>query len=198
MTDHISDREKALIEALKPFAQAGHNMRRVPSRRRILLSHIGLGRDSMIPAAAFHQAFKLVKDFEAEPREETVPAQPVVEVTPEPKPLPKPKAKLKVKIAPEATPEPEPVAEPETVEIPEVELSSLVPEPQETESVEEDKPEPMKEDKNTMWAIYNMDRPNDAWSNLHGWVDTPTFDIFTNEEKQNVSLPVDGFWRKVT
>ncbi|MCG7348845.1 hypothetical protein [Sphingomonas sp. ACRSK] len=48
-----------------------------------------------------------------------------------------------------------------------------------------------------MWAIYCEADLDLAWSNEHGWVDTPTFDLFTADEKGRMSLPMGGIWRKV-
>lgn len=51
---------------------------------------------------------------------------------------------------------------------------------------------------NDIYAIYHKKDQNLAWSNEFGWVDTQTFDIFTEEEKQTISLPIEGEWRKVS
>ena len=32
------------------------------------------------------------------------------------------------------------------------------------------------------------------WSNEFGWVDTPTFDLFTRGEMGSLMLPVEGRW----
>lgn len=36
------------------------------------------------------------------------------------------------------------------------------------------------------------------WSNEFGWVETPTFDLFTDEERQNLNLPHEGQWVQLT
>ena len=44
------------------------------------------------------------------------------------------------------------------------------------------------------FAIKNIKDNNDFWSNVDGWVDTPTFDLFTLHERDTLNLPIDGEW----
>lgn len=44
------------------------------------------------------------------------------------------------------------------------------------------------------WAVMHQTNNDEMWSNEHGWVDTPTFDLFTAAEKQTIALPIDGQW----
>ena len=45
-----------------------------------------------------------------------------------------------------------------------------------------------------MWAIMNSENNDEMWSNKFGWVDTPTFDLFTDEEKEIIARPIGGQW----
>lgn len=45
-----------------------------------------------------------------------------------------------------------------------------------------------------MWAIINEENGDQMWSNANGWVDGLEFDLFTDEEKQRLSLPIGGRW----
>lgn len=49
-----------------------------------------------------------------------------------------------------------------------------------------------------MWAIVNQSNNDEMWSNTHGWVETPTYDLFTNAEKQAITLPIGGTWVAMT
>lgn len=49
-----------------------------------------------------------------------------------------------------------------------------------------------------MWAIYCESDLDLAWNNVNGWVEGPTFDLFTSEEKETINLPMGGVWRKVS
>ena len=46
------------------------------------------------------------------------------------------------------------------------------------------------------YIIVNKTDQNLCWSNEEGWV-TDTFDSFTEEERINLNLPIDGEWRQV-
>jgi hypothetical protein len=44
------------------------------------------------------------------------------------------------------------------------------------------------------WAITCESDRNLMWSNEDGWIDTPTFDLFSDIEKAFLRLPVEGRW----
>ena len=46
------------------------------------------------------------------------------------------------------------------------------------------------------WIIENKTDRDLAWSNTYGWCDT-TFDTFDDEERETLSLPIDGQWTQV-
>lgn len=47
-----------------------------------------------------------------------------------------------------------------------------------------------------MWAIQHIEEPELFWSNLYGWTDhLPEADIFTDDERQTLNLPMGGQWR---
>jgi len=48
-----------------------------------------------------------------------------------------------------------------------------------------------------MWMIRNKNDMGLAWSNDFGWVENDDFDIFTQTERDTLSLPVDGEWWRV-
>lgn len=48
------------------------------------------------------------------------------------------------------------------------------------------------------YAITNESDNGLFWSSDHGWVDTPTFDLFTREEREAWDLPIGGRWVQVT
>lgn len=47
-----------------------------------------------------------------------------------------------------------------------------------------------------MWfyAIICEENNDLMWSNEDGWVNTPTFTLFTEEEKNTLRLPIGGRW----
>lgn len=46
----------------------------------------------------------------------------------------------------------------------------------------------------TFWIIRNVNEPKDFWSNEYGWVDNLTYDVFLTEDKETLSLPIEGEW----
>lgn len=48
------------------------------------------------------------------------------------------------------------------------------------------------------WHIRNTMDNGMAWSNTHGWTDDEEYDLFSNFEKQHMSLPIDGYWHGVS
>ena len=44
------------------------------------------------------------------------------------------------------------------------------------------------------WMILNIYDPTLYWSNEFGWVDYCDADSFTADEKNELSLPIDGLW----
>ena len=46
-----------------------------------------------------------------------------------------------------------------------------------------------------MWIIYNKNNSALLWSNKFGWVEEE-YDVFTNEERHNLSLPIEGKWSR--
>ena len=49
-----------------------------------------------------------------------------------------------------------------------------------------------------MLRICNVNDDELYWSNEDGWVDINSSDIFTDEERNKVNLPMEGRWRIVT
>lgn len=45
-----------------------------------------------------------------------------------------------------------------------------------------------------MWAIRNVKDHSLAWSNEWGWVDNNSYDLFSESEKGELNLPIDGEW----
>lgn len=45
-----------------------------------------------------------------------------------------------------------------------------------------------------MYAIKSSENNDEMWSNEFGWVNTPTFDLFTPSEKDTLDLPIGGEW----
>lgn len=45
-----------------------------------------------------------------------------------------------------------------------------------------------------MWAIRNAHDDQLFWSNSQGWVESPDEDLFTQEERDSLTVPVDGVW----
>jgi hypothetical protein len=48
-----------------------------------------------------------------------------------------------------------------------------------------------------MYAIRNINDAGLAWSNECGWVDDDSYDLFTEEEKAKLNLPIEGRWHKI-
>lgn len=48
------------------------------------------------------------------------------------------------------------------------------------------------------FAVINEASNDLFWSNEFGWVDTPTFDLFTREEMESFFLPLEGRWVQLT
>lgn len=46
------------------------------------------------------------------------------------------------------------------------------------------------------WIIRSIEQPDLCWSNEDGWVQD-TFDTFSEEEKNSLSLPIGGEWEQV-
>lgn len=46
------------------------------------------------------------------------------------------------------------------------------------------------------WIITNTTDEHLCWSNEDGWVED-TYDTFSDEEKPNLSLPIEGKWEWV-
>ena len=46
------------------------------------------------------------------------------------------------------------------------------------------------------WIIENENYTELAWSNVYGWC-ADTFDTFTDDEKESLSLPIGGHWVQV-
>lgn len=46
------------------------------------------------------------------------------------------------------------------------------------------------------WIIVNTTDESLAWSNEDGWTET-TFDTYSEDERETLSLPIDGDWRQV-
>lgn len=44
------------------------------------------------------------------------------------------------------------------------------------------------------YAIRNIKNNSDFWSNTVGWVDYAGFDVFSEYERNTLSLPTDGEW----
>jgi len=49
--------------------------------------------------------------------------------------------------------------------------------------------------KKTTWIIYNKNNPTLLWSNEFGWVEEG-YDVFTNDERYNLNLPIKGKWSR--
>lgn len=47
-----------------------------------------------------------------------------------------------------------------------------------------------------MHVIRSVINPQDFWSNEYGWIATLGFTVFTDEEKERMALPMDGFWEE--
>ena len=45
-----------------------------------------------------------------------------------------------------------------------------------------------------MYAIRNNLNNSLAWSNMFGWVDNDDYDLFTEKEKNELNLPINGRW----
>ncbi len=45
-----------------------------------------------------------------------------------------------------------------------------------------------------MFAIMNTKNNNNFWSNDAGWVNTPTHSLYTEKEKESLTLPINGEW----
>ena len=45
------------------------------------------------------------------------------------------------------------------------------------------------------WAIQCKNDPELFWSNSWGWVESD-FDTFSSQEKERLSLPIEGEWTK--
>lgn len=52
--------------------------------------------------------------------------------------------------------------------------------------------EPVEEARH--YAIQSTNNPSDWWSNVHGWTEKPQRDIFTQEERDKLRLPMEGEW----
>lgn len=48
-----------------------------------------------------------------------------------------------------------------------------------------------------MYSIRNVNDSGLAWSNTHGWVDDESYDLFTESEKEEMNLPMEGRWSYV-
>ena len=48
-----------------------------------------------------------------------------------------------------------------------------------------------------MYAIRNRHDDQLFWSNKFGWVESPNEDLFTQQERDSLSLPIGGVWVKV-
>lgn len=46
------------------------------------------------------------------------------------------------------------------------------------------------------WFIVCSEKRNLAWSNTQGWVEGEDFDLFTDEEKAEMRLPLGGEWQE--
>jgi hypothetical protein len=44
------------------------------------------------------------------------------------------------------------------------------------------------------FAIQRIDSPDLLWSNADGWTDGEDFDLFTIQESETMTLPIDGQW----
>lgn len=56
----------------------------------------------------------------------------------------------------------------------------------------------MKSNRKKQYAIMCEENNDDMWSNEFGWVDTPTFDLFSESQKATLSLPIGGLWVVMT
>jgi hypothetical protein len=45
-----------------------------------------------------------------------------------------------------------------------------------------------------MYEIRNNSDNSFAWSNKFGWVDDDEYDLFTEKEKNELNLPINGRW----
>lgn len=48
------------------------------------------------------------------------------------------------------------------------------------------------------FVIQNQNDETLLWSNTDGWVDDDTFDTFTIEESEELFLPVEGQWTRLS
>ena len=48
-----------------------------------------------------------------------------------------------------------------------------------------------------MYAIRNMHNDQLFWSDRFGWVESPAEDLFTQQERDSLNLPIYGVWVKV-
>lgn len=44
------------------------------------------------------------------------------------------------------------------------------------------------------YVIRNADNDQLFWSNANGWVESPDEDLFTEDERNALSLPMGGVW----
>jgi hypothetical protein len=47
------------------------------------------------------------------------------------------------------------------------------------------------------YVIENENNSTLLWSNVYGWVDCDYFDVFTFEEKEIFTLPIEGRWMQL-
>lgn len=47
------------------------------------------------------------------------------------------------------------------------------------------------------YAIRNVNDTGLAWSNEFGWVDNESYDLFTQDERDTLNLPIEGEWWRV-
>jgi hypothetical protein len=44
------------------------------------------------------------------------------------------------------------------------------------------------------YVIQNENDFSLLWSNTHGWIDDDDFDVFTLQESETLTLPIEGRW----
>ena len=48
---------------------------------------------------------------------------------------------------------------------------------------------------NTLWTIRDEEEEELYWSNEYGWVYYKYADVFTDEERNTLNLPLGGIWQ---